>query len=194
MTLVYQGELEHRDSSGGGGLIGPGQVQWMTAGRGIVHEEYHSPAFGETGGTLEMIQLWVNLRARDKGAEPGYQTLTEIPEVGPVRVVAGEYQGVRGPAQTFTRINLWELRGPVELRVPEGDTAAVLVLSGEWQGARAGDLVLLSFSGEELRVDAGPEFRGLFLGGEPIDEPVVGHGPFVMNTREEIATAFAEMG
>jgi redox-sensitive bicupin YhaK (pirin superfamily) len=191
VTLVYQGELEHRDSSGGGGVIGPGQVQWMTAGQGIVHEEYHSPAFAASGGTLEMIQLWVNLRAQDKGAPAGYQTLSEIPEVDGVRVIAGEFRGVRGPARTFTRINLWEVNGSADLRLPEGDTAAVLVLRGEWQGARSGDLVRLSAAGEELRLDG---FRGLVLSGEPIDEPVVGHGPFVMNTREEIAAAFAELG
>ena len=118
VTIVYQGEVEHRDSTGKGGVIGPGDVQWMTAASGILHEEFHSQAFTRKGGTLEMVQLWVNLPAKDKDAEPGYQSLFKqgIPTLalpnnaGRLRVIAGEYQGSRGPARTFTPINVWDFR------------------------------------------------------------------------------------
>lgn len=209
VTLVYQGELEHRDSTGGGGLIGAGDVQWMTAGAGIVHEEFHSQAFTEQGGVLEMVQLWVNLPARDKSAPPAYQTLLAeaIPEVplpdraGRVRVVAGDYQGHRGPAQTFTPINVWDLRlrpgGAIRLPVPEGHTALLAVLSGTVlvngsELVREPGLVCFSREGDELHLEANNDAKLLLLSGEPIDEPVVGHGPFVMNSPDEIQQAFAD--
>src|SRR2546423_2928361 len=143
VTVVYQGEFEHRDSSGGGGKIGPGDVQWMTAGKGIVHEEFQSQDFTRKGGTLQMVQLWVNLRAKDKSAKPGYQTLlkAQIPnvplpqEAGTVRIISGEYGGHKGPAKTFTTINLWDVNlhagNSAELPLPDGHTTAFLVLSGE---------------------------------------------------------------
>src|SRR5881296_398641 len=143
VTVAYQGELEHRDSSGGGGKIGAGDVQWMTAGNGIVHEEFHSQDFTRKGGTFQMAQLWVNLRAKDKSAKAGYQTLltAQIPEVplpqdaGAVRVIAGEYGGRKGPAKTFTPINLWDVNllagRSTELPLPDGHTTTFLVLSGE---------------------------------------------------------------
>src|SRR5262245_5221776 len=143
VTVAYQGELEHRDSSGGGGKIGAGDVQWMTAGKGIVHEEFHSTDFARKGGPLEMVQLWVNLPAKNKSADAGYQTLlkAQIPnvslpnEAGKVRVIAGEYAGHKGPAKTFTPINLWdvELRAgkSAELPLPDGHTTTFLVLSGK---------------------------------------------------------------
>jgi quercetin 2,3-dioxygenase len=208
VTVAYQGELEHRDSSGGGGRIGAGDVQWMTAGNGIVHEEFHSQDFTRKGGILQMVQLWVNLRARDKSAKPGYQTLlkTQIPVVplqdaGTVRVIAGEYGGKKGPAKTFTRINLWDvtLRGgkSAELLLPNGDTTAFLVLNGEVcvngeQLAKEGELVVFSRAGENFRIEATSDATLLLISGEPIEEPVVGHGPFVMNTRAEIQQAFEE--
>src|ERR1051325_8996497 len=143
VTVAYQGELEHRDSSGAGGTIGAGDVQWMTAGNGIVHEEFHSPEFTRKGGLLQMVQLWVNLRARDKSAPPGYQTLLkgQIPTVpladdaGTVRVIAGEFGGTPGPAKAFTRINLGDVNlragKSAELPLPDGDTTMFLVLTGE---------------------------------------------------------------
>src|SRR5437870_11105901 len=143
VTVAYQGELEHRDSSGGGGKIGAGDVQWMTAGNGIVHEEFHSQDFTRQGGTLQMVQLWVNLRAKDKSTKAGYQTLlkTQIPNVplpqdaGTVRVIAGEFAGRKGPAKTFTPINLWDVNliagKSAELLLPDGQTTTFLVLSGE---------------------------------------------------------------
>ena len=203
VTIVYQGELEHRDSTGSGGRIGPGDVQWMTAASGILHEEFHSEAFTRRGGTLEMVQLWVNLPAKDKMVEPGYQTLlaadipvASLPEgAGTVRVIAGDYEGHRGPARTFTPMQVWDLRleagRPTSLRLREGHTAAVVVLSGvvlinDTAIARAAQLVLLDQAGDELSIEANGKATVLLLSGEPIDEPVVGYGPFVMNTEAEI--------
>jgi len=209
VTVAYQGELEHRDSSGGGGKIGPGDVQWMTAGNGIVHEEFHSQDFTRTGGTLQMVQLWVNLRAKDKRAKPGYQTLlkAQIPSVslpqdaGTVRVIAGEYGGQKGPARTFTPINLWDvsLRAGkrAELPLPDGHTTAFLVLSGQVlvnpeRAALEGDLAIFARAGDGFTVESKTESKLLVMGGEPIAEPVVGHGPFVMNSQAEIQQAFED--
>ena len=209
VTVAYQGELEHRDSSGGGGKIGAGDVQWMTAGNGIVHEEFHSQDFTRQGGTLQMVQLWVNLRAQDKRAEAGYQTLLngQIPTVslpdnaGTVRVIAGEYDGNKGPARTFTRINLWDVNlragKSVELPLPDGHTTTFLVLSGEVTvngGKRAGegDLAIFERAGHGIRLEATADAKLLVMDGEPIDEPIVGQGPFVMNSRAEIQQAFTD--
>jgi quercetin 2,3-dioxygenase len=208
VTVAYQGELQHRDSSGGGGKIGAGDVQWMTAGDGIVHEEFHSQDFTRKGGVLQMAQLWVNLRATDKRAKPGYQTLLsgQIPVVplqdaGTVRVIAGEYAGKKGPAKTFTRINLWDVKLRAgkfaELPLPDGDTTAFLVLSGEVrvngaQLATAGDLAVFSRTGQGIQIAATADATLLLMSGEPIDEPVVGQGPFVMNTPAEIQQAFQD--
>jgi redox-sensitive bicupin YhaK (pirin superfamily) len=209
VTVAYQGELEHRDSSGGGGKIGAGDVQWMTAGNGIVHEEFHSREFTRKGGTLQMVQLWVNLRAQDKSAKAGYQTLlqAQIPvvpipqDVGTVRVIAGEYGGQKGPAKTFTPINLWDVNlkagKTAELPLPNGHTTTFLVLSGEVEvdggpTAREGDLVIFERSGEGITVKAARDAKLLVMAGEPFAEPVVGQGPFVMNSRAEILQAFEE--
>jgi hypothetical protein len=208
VTVAYQGELEHRDSSGGGGKIGAGDVQWMTPGNGIVHEEFHSQEFTRNGGVLQMVQLWVNLRAKDKSAPPGYQTLlkAQIPVVplhdaGTVRVIAGEFGGTKGPARTFTRINLWDVNlrsgKSAELLLPDGDTTAFLVLSGKVlingkEVAEEGDLAVFSRTGRNIQVTATSDATLFLMSGEPIDEPVVGHGPFVMNTRAEIQQAFQD--
>jgi quercetin 2,3-dioxygenase len=207
VTVVYQGELEHRDSTGGGGKIGPGDVQWMTAAGGIIHEEFHSRDFARKGGTLQMAQLWVNLRAQDKNAQPGYQTLLkeQIPTVvlpdgaGDLRVIAGEYDGHKGPARTFTAINLWDARlragKSAELPLPDHHTTAVLVVAGKItvsgeQQAGDGDLVIFHPAGTRLAFTASADSTLLVMSGEPIAEPIVGMGPFVMNSREEIAEAF----
>lgn len=213
VTVAYQGELEHRDSTGSGGKIGAGDVQWMTAGKGIVHEEFHSQEFTRKGGTLQMVQLWVNLRAKDKSAPPGYQTLlnAQIPsvalpqEVGTVRVIAGDYAGRKGAAKTFTPINLWDvtLRAgkSADLPLPDGHTTTFLVLSGEValngetegrKTAREGDLAIFARAGEGIALTANSDARLLVMGGEPIAEPIVGHGPFVMNSRAEIQQAFED--
>lgn len=206
VTIVYQGELEHRDSTGSGGLIGPGDVQWMTAASGILHEEFHSAAFTEQGGTLEMVQLWVNLPARDKLAAPGYQTLLDqdIPLVplddgaGSLRLIAGEFAGQQGPARTFTAMDVWDIRlnadKPLTLPVTEGRSTALIVLRGTLlvngsQLVREAQMVLLDRAGDELLLEANNQALVLLLSGEPIDEPVVGYGPFVMNSQAEIAQA-----
>ncbi|BCL74722.1 hypothetical protein JHS3_04580 [Jeongeupia sp. HS-3] len=209
VTIVYQGELEHRDSTGAGGLIGPGDVQWMTAASGILHEEFHSEAFSRSGGTLEMVQLWVNLPAKDKMAEPGYQTVldSDIPslplpgDAGRIRVIAGDYLGHRGPARTFTPMDVWDLRlkqgSYTELQVQEGRTTALIVLRGTVQVngeqvVREAEMVLLDRQGLDISLEANSDATVLLLSGEPIDEPVVGYGPFVMNTQEEIAQAVGD--
>ncbi|EJN39447.1 Pirin-related protein [Pseudomonas sp. GM84] len=207
VTIVYQGELEHRDSTGAGGLIGPGDVQWMTAANGILHEEFHAPAFARSGGTLEMVQLWVNLPARDKRAAAGYQTLLaeDIPVVslesnaGTLRVIAGSYGGQPGPARTFTAMDVWDMRltagASVQLPVAAGRNAALVVLRGKLRvngerDAGPASLVLLERAGEGVALEVLEDACVLLLSGEPIDEPIVGYGPFVMNSQEEIAEAF----
>ncbi len=209
VTIVYSGEVEHRDSSGGGGIIGPGDVQWMTAGGGIVHEEFHGPEFAKNGGRFEVIQLWVNLPAKDKMAAPGYQAITtmQIPRVdihggaGTVRVIAGNYNGHAGPARTFTPMNIWDVRlaagTHTEFEVPTDHTTGLFVLRGQValdDGKRVGEaqLAVLERAGGVLAVDALQDVTLLLLNGEPIDEPVIGYGPFVMNTQKEIQQAMAD--
>jgi quercetin 2,3-dioxygenase len=179
----------------------------MTAGNGIVHEEFHSQDFTKKGGTLQMVQLWVNLRAKDKSAKAGYQTLlkAQIPEVklpqdaGSARVIAGDYAGHKGAAKTFTPINVWDVNllagKPTTLPLPDGHTSTFLVLSGDVtvndeREAGEGDLAIFARSGDSIAVNAKKDSRLLVMDGEPIDEPVVGQGPFVMNSRAEIERAF----
>jgi redox-sensitive bicupin YhaK (pirin superfamily) len=206
VTIVYEGEVAHRDSTGAGGTIGPGDVQWMTAASGILHEEFHTPEFSRRGGTLDMVQLWVNLPARDKMGAPGYQTLldAQIPSVdlpeggGRVRVIAGHFDGHAGPARTHTPMDVWDIRlrqgHHAELPVADGRTLALVVLKGTVRingGSPVGEAQLVTFdrSGEDVFVDADSDATVLLLSGEPIDEPVVGYGPFVMNSQAEIAQA-----
>lgn len=209
VTIVYQGEVAHRDSAGHGGRIGPGDVQWMTAGAGIVHEEFHSEAFTRDGGTLEMVQLWVNLPEKHKDAPAGYQPLRngDIPRValdnsaGRVRVIAGAFGDAEGPARTFTPMNVWDLElrrdGAARLPLPEGHTAGLLVQHGTVQVngadiARAGQFVLLDRHGGDVPIAANTEARILVLTGEPIAEPVVMQGPFVMTSEAGIRQAMAD--
>lgn len=209
VTIVYSGEVEHRDSSGGGGTIGPGDVQWMTAASGLIHEEFHGAAFAQRGGPFEMIQLWVNLAAKDKTAPPGYQSIsnTDIPRVelpsgaGFVRVIAGEYQDRRGPARTFSPMNVWDVRltsgAREEFHVPAGWTTALVVLKGEVRfgsGEIAGPAELAVFEREEdaFVIEALKDATILVLNGKPLNEPIAGMGPFVMNTEAEIEQAMAD--
>ena len=209
VTIVYDGQVEHRDSTGQGGIIGPGDVQWMTAGGGILHEEYHSPAFARTGGPFRMVQLWVNLPAKDKMSAPGYQAITDatIPQVklpddaGTARIIAGNLEGFEGPANTFSPMNVWDLRigagKTVDLPQEEGWTAMLVVLEGTVQVngdalLRPAQMVTLSAEGNNVRIEANSDAKVLLLAGEPIDEPVVGYGPFVMNTQAEIAEAIRD--
>lgn len=206
VTIVYQGELEHRDSGGNAGSIGPGDVQWMTAASGVVHEEKHSREFTERGGTLEMAQLWVNLPAKVKMSPPRYQTILnrDIPVVAlagggrSIRVIAGEYQGKKGPAQTFTLLNVWDLRlsssQDVTLSLPDGFNTAVVVLNGTvtvnaTEKANGAELVLFEREGEQITLRAQGDATLLVLSGQPIDEPIASYGPFVMNTEDEIRQA-----
>ncbi|WP_213941651.1 pirin family protein [Pseudomonas sp. dw_612] len=209
VTIVYDGEVQHRDSTGAGGTIGPGDVQWMTAASGIIHEEFHSDDFAKRGGKLEMVQLWVNLPAKDKMADAGYQTILDrdIPNIplkddaGSLRLIAGEFDGHTGPSRTFTPIDVWDLRlntgKLLTLDLHEGRNTALVVLRGTVQVnglelVREGQLALFERDGRQISLEANNDAVVLLLSGEPIDEPIVGHGPFVMNSEQEIHQAFAD--
>jgi len=206
VTIVYDGEVSHRDNAGGGGTIGSGEVQWMTAGSGVLHEEFHSPGFSKSGGPFRMVQLWVNLPAKDKMTPPAYQAITRnmIPEValegGRARIIAGELGGTKGPARTFTPVNLWDVRldadAEIILPLPDGHNAMVAVLSGhvtiDGSGVGEAEIARLSVDGQEVTIRADGDAVLLIMTGEPIDEPVFGHGPFVMNTEGEIRQAIAD--
>lgn len=209
VTIVYEGEVEHRDSSGGGGIIGSSDVQWMTAASGLVHEEFHGSNFAQRGGMFEMVQLWVNLPAKDKMSPPRYQGILndQIPSVnlpgghGVVRVIAGEFAGSRGPAKTFTPIHVWDLRlasdQRTDLELPNGYTTALVVLKGSVRvnGSEAieeAEVGLFDRAGKSICIDCAKDATALLLCGEPIDEPIVGYGPFVMNTSQEISQAIVD--
>ena len=209
VTIVYDGEVEHRDSTGKGGVIGRGDVQWMTTGSGILHEEFHSTDYARRGGPFEMVQLWVNLPAKDKMAAPGYQGIldAQIPSVplandaGQLRVIAGNFEGFEGPANTFSPMNVWDVRlgagKTVELPQPDGWTAHVVVLAGTVMVngetlLREKQMATLSVEGNNVVIEANGDAKLLLLAGEPLDEPVVGYGPFVMNSQQEILQAIAD--
>lgn len=205
VTIVYEGEVAHKDSTGQGGVIGPGDVQWMTAGSGILHEEFHSEEFAKTGGVLNMVQLWVNLPAEQKMTPPRYQPILnkQIPAIGlsngagVARIIAGEFQGHIGPANTFTSMNVVDLKlkkGAVIIPVPEGWNTSLVVLKGAVEAgdgvvAKDAQMLMFSMQGQDIEVHAQEDSVALLLSGQPIDEPIVGYGPFVMNTKEEIAQA-----
>jgi redox-sensitive bicupin YhaK (pirin superfamily) len=211
VTIVYDGEVSHKDSTGQGGTIGPGDVQWMTAGSGILHQELHSDEFAKRGGVLQMVQLWVNLPAKHKMTAPAYQAILSqsIPEIelsnsrGSIRVIAGEHEGHVGPANTFTPMNVFDIRlkkgEELVLPVADGWNTSVVVLRGALEGAGdsgivAKDAKMLMFNqdGQDIKIKALEDSVALLLSGEPIDEPIVGHGPFVMNTRQEIDQAISD--
>lgn len=209
VTIAYQGEIDHRDSAGHSGHVGPGDVQWMTAGGGIVHEEMHGREFTKRGGTLEMVQLWVNLPSGHKMTPPAYQDLggSRMPvvtlpdEAGTVRVIAGGFGEDRGPARTFTPIELWDVRlregRTAQLRVPAGQSTGLLFLHGGGrvngsQSVDEGGFAVLGRDGETLSIEAAADSTILLLSGAPLGEPVVGYGPFVMNTEGEIRQAIQD--
>ena len=209
VTIAYQGSVSHRDSAGNAGTIYPGDVQWMTAASGVVHEEMHAKEFSERGGTFEMVQLWVNLPKAVKMSAPRYQGITkeQIPTValganGQARIIAGELHGAKGPATTFTAINVFDLRlkanDPVKFALPDGHNAAVVLLQGDVvvNGAEglkgAARIAVLSDEGEGISIEPREDSTLLILSGEPIDEPVASYGPFVMNTEEELKQAFLD--
>ena len=208
VTIVYSGEVEHRDSGGGGGRIGPGDVQWMTAGSGVVHEEMHSLEYTKRGGPFEAIQLWVNLPKGLKMTKPKYQTIlasqiAEAPlpgDAGVVRIIAGDYAGAKGPAETFTPMNLWDVRlkagANTTLSVPGGHGASLFVMEGavklNGSTVRSAEIAILGRDGEAFQIEAEGPVHAVVLSGEPIDEPIFGYGPFVMNTEDEIRQAIAD--
>jgi redox-sensitive bicupin YhaK (pirin superfamily) len=211
VTIVYEGVLAHRDSAGNAGVIGPGDVQWMTAASGVVHDEMHEREFARKGGTLQAIQLWVNLPRAFKMSAPRYQSIldAEIPAVplerdaGVLRVIAGSFQGRKGPARTFTPVELYDIRlqagARVTLSVPEGQNTALFVLQGRVavNGAReAGEaeLVVYQRQGTDIGIEARDESRLLLMSGEPINEPIARYGPFVMNTKADLMQAVQDYG
>jgi redox-sensitive bicupin YhaK (pirin superfamily) len=215
VTIVYEGSVEHRDSGGGGGKIGRGDVQWMTAASGVVHEEFHGREFAQTGGIFEMAQLWVNLPTKDKMSTPRYQEIldSDIPQVslpegaGTVRVIAGEYKGngisVKGPTKTYSRLNVWDVRiqagHATEFQVEEGDTVILPIFGGtvrvnDEETVEAAEAALFEQTGSRFRVEntGDDEVKVLFLSGAPLNEPIAGYGPFVMNSQEEIQRAIQD--
>jgi redox-sensitive bicupin YhaK (pirin superfamily) len=206
VTIAYQGAVAHRDSTGAGGVIRPGEVQWMTAGGGILHNEYHEETFAKAGGVMHMMQIWVNLPKRHKLTAPKYQPLTtaDIPEValpndtGVVRVISGSYEATQGAASTFTPAHILDLRlkagADVRLPTPKDYNTALLVLSGtvtanDSAAVTDGQAVLFTNDGDVVRVHAVTDAIVLFLSGEPIEEPLVHYGPFIMNSVDEINQA-----
>lgn len=206
VTIVYDGEVSHRDSTGAGGTIGPGDVQWMTAAGGIIHEEFHSTGFTKSGGPFRVVQLWVNLPVKDKMTKPGYQSITnaDIPVVeladgaGRARIIAGDFAGTKGAARTFSPINVWDVRlnrdASTTLELPEGHTAMVAVLSGRVtingkEGLGEAEIVRFERDGAGVTIKADSDAMLLVLTGQPLGEPVFGYGPFVMTSEAEIRQA-----
>ena len=207
VTFAYQGEVEHRDSSGGGGVIKPGDVQWMTAGRGVVHDEFHSVGFSKEGGVFEMVQLWVNLPKKNKMTKPKYQEIKnkDIPRVKlgdetELRVIAGNYQDIRGPSNTFTDINIYDITSKnskdINLNYKNNTNTLILIMSGELKidnkSFKENNILIFERNGEDINFNISKNFKGLILNSEPIDEPIVSHGPFVMNTKQEIIEAIED--
>jgi quercetin 2,3-dioxygenase len=206
VTIAYKGKVAHHDSSGGGGVIGEGDVQWMTAASGVLHKEYHEEEFSKKGGDFQMVQLWVNLPAKDKMSEPKYQGISnadiqryQLPDSnGTVEVIAGKYKDISGAASTFTPVHLLNLRlkanAQTDFSFPANYNTALLVVEGEVEVngtmAKTDHFVLFANAGEDFVVKAGSDAVVLVLSGEPINEPIAAHGPFVMNTHEELIQAF----
>jgi redox-sensitive bicupin YhaK (pirin superfamily) len=207
VTVVLDGEVDHEDTAGNGGRIGRGDVQWMTAGSGLLHKEMHSPEFTRKGGRFHALQLWVNLPAKSKMSAPKYQTLLarEIPTVNltggaSLRVIAGEFRGAKGPASTFTPVDLFELRIPAgrdtDLVLRKGFSAGLYVVQGKItvnrESASEGELIVLDRNGSEVAIEASADALVFVMSGEAINEPVAGSGPFVMNTRQDLEKAYAD--
>lgn len=208
VTIAYKGSIAHHDSTGNSGVIRPGDVQWMTAGAGILHKEYHEEAFSKTGGPFEMVQLWVNLPKKDKLTAPHYQAITaaqmgkvQLPgNQGAVNVIAGSFNGVAGAAATYSPVNMFDIKlnrdGELTTGIPATHNTALLVINGSVvvNGEKVPEhsFVLFSNEGEEIAMKAAENAVVLLLSGEPINEPIASYGPFVMNTQEEIYEALGE--
>jgi redox-sensitive bicupin YhaK (pirin superfamily) len=206
VTIAYKGRVAHHDSAGGGGIIGEGDVQWMTAASGVLHKEYHEESFSQTGGDFQMVQLWVNLPSKDKMSAPKYQAIenTSIPKVlvdnGYVEVIAGTFNGLDGIASTFTPIHLFNAHlqagGKTVFSFPANYNTCLIVVEGEIkvndsdEWVNQDHFVLFENEGENFQIEANEKSIVLILSGEPIHEPIAAHGPFVMNTRQEIMQAF----
>lgn len=207
VTIAYQGKVQHHDSSGGGGIIGEGDVQWMTAASGVLHKEYHEKEWAKEGGIFQMVQLWVNLPAKDKMSAPKYQSITnaemkkvDLVENGYIEVIAGNYNGNNGPASTFTPVHMMNAKlksgGKADFNFPENFNTAALIIEGNVkinnQNVETDHFVLFENKGEEFNIEATEDAVVLIISGKPINEPIFPHGPFVMNTREEIIQAFED--
>lgn len=207
VTIAYQGKVEHHDSSGGGGIIGEGDVQWMTAASGVLHKEFHEKEWAKEGGIFQMVQLWVNLPAKDKMSPPKYQGITnaemtkvDLGDGNFVEVIAGDYKGNKGPAFTFTPVNMMNAKlkagGKADFSFPENFNTGALVIEGSvkvnGENVASDHFVLFENKGEEFTLEATEDAIILIISGEPINEPIFPHGPFVMNTREEIIQAFED--
>ena len=208
VTIAYKGKVAHHDSRGGGGVIGEGDVQWMTAGSGLLHKEYHEEKYNKQGGPFQMVQLWVNLPAKDKMTTPKYQAITNVEmgrvalsRGGIVEIIAGEYGGVKGPATTFSPVHLFNLKPKagekIDLSFPVGYTTAILAIEGSatLNGSDklpTNQLALFERNGEDINVEAFEDSVLLVMSGEPLNEPIAQYGPFLMNTQIEIAEAIED--
>ncbi len=207
VTIAYKGSVAHHDSTGNSGVINPGDVQWMTAGSGILHKEYHEESFSKRGGPFEMVQLWVNLPKKYKSVDAHYQPITSgqmgkviLPNDGVVNVIAGEFNGIKGPATTYSPVNLFDIKlkkdGEVSTTLPSSYNTALLVINGKVtvndKEASEHSFVLFKSDGEDIEIKAIEDSVVLILSGEPINEPIVSYGPFVMNTQDEIYEAIKE--
>lgn len=206
VTIAYQGRVEHGDSAGGGGIIGQGDVQWMTAAKGVLHKEFHETQWAKEGGIFQMVQLWVNLPAKYKMSAPKYQaienaemTRIDLGENGFIELIAGNYDGAEGPASTFSTVHLMNAKlkkgGKAGFNFPANFNTAALVIEGSItvngsEKVAVDHLVLFENEGENFTIEAAEDSIVLIISGEPLNEPIYPHGPFVMNTREEIVQAF----
>lgn len=207
VTIAYKGKVEHHDSAGGGGVIGEGDVQWMTAASGVLHKEYHEKEWSRQGGEFQMVQLWINLPAKDKMSSPKYQAVENSKmnrysldnNSGEIEVIAGKYQDIQGVATTFTPLNMMNAKlkkgGIAHFNFPKNYNTALLVIEGSiivnnQEEAPTNNFVLMANDGEDFSIQATEDAIVLVLSGEPINEPIAAHGPFVMNTRAELIQAF----
>lgn len=207
VTIAYKGKVEHHDSSGGGGIIGEGDVQWMTAASGVLHKEFHEKEWSKKGGIFQMVQLWINLPAKFKMSQPKYQSIENAKmnkyllenNTGEIEIIAGDYRGLKGSASTFTPLNLFNLKlkigGSANFSFPKNYNTALLIIEGSviinnGDEVPTNHFVLMANDGEDFEIKAKETAIVLLLSGEPINEPIASHGPFVMNTREELIVAF----
>lgn len=207
VTIAYQGKVEHHDSAGGGGIIGQGDVQWMTAASGVLHKEYHETEWSKTGGIFQMVQLWVNLPVKDKMSKPKYQSIVNsamakvelADNAGHIEVIAGEFNGIKGSASTFSPLHIFNARlnqgSKSKFELPSNYNTALLVIEGtilvnDKDEVTTDHMALMANDGESFSIDASENAVVLILSGEPLNEPIASHGPFVMNTQQELVEAF----